>query len=360
MAYSIPRPQTEATPTESDSFIVRKEDTYRTCLEVINSRRGLPCIVVADNMKCIGVVSEGDIRRSLIQGATLDSPVEGLLKEFVSVDSSATANEAAKIMSRKSLELLPIITPEGTVGAVWVWDTRAHFSVPVLILAGGKGTRLYPLTLTKPKPLIEVAGATLLDHAIENCRNHGFHEFYLSVNYLKDQVIGHLREKNESFSVEFIEEKIPLGTAGPVGLLPRSKEESLLVVNADVIHSVDLWRLVNQHQENAEDLTVAVRLHQTSIPFGVVDIKDGRIVSVTEKPTVSFPVNAGIYVLGPRTRELVQPGEALDMPDLIELAINRGFRVGAFVTEDYWLDVGTPESLAQAKDEKDSWRGGKG
>lgn len=360
MPEATSRPRAEAKLTQGDPFFVRGKDSYRKCLELINLQRGRPCIVVTSDDRCIGVVSEGDIRRSLLQGETLDSPVSGLLKGFVSADSSTSAEKAARMMIEKSLELLPILSPDGFVNGVWVWESRVTPTIPVLILAGGKGSRLHPLTLTKPKPLIEVAGATLLDRAIENCLAHGFRKFFLSVNYLKEQVIGHLNERDKSLSIEFVEEETPLGTAGPVGLLPRSDRESVLVVNADVIHNVDLWRLAKQHEDNDEDLTVAVRLHQTTIPFGVVDVKGTEIVSVTEKPTISFPVNTGIYVLGPRVRQLVKRGKPLDMPDLIELAINKGLRVGAFLTEDYWLDVGTPENLARAEDEAGVWRGEQG
>ena len=356
MSETAPSSLPVARLIEGNSFFIRKEQSFRECLEVINRQSGRPCIVADTGEKCEGVVSEGDIRRALINGESLESPVSSLLKQFIFVDSSVTADAAAGLMSSQSLEILPVLSSCGIVEGAWIWDSRPELSIPVLILAGGKGARLHPLTLTKPKPLIEVAGATLLDRAIERCLKHGFRKYFLSVNYLKDQVIEHLRESKSNVSVEFVVEDTPLGTAGPVGLLPRSENENLLVVNADVIHNVDLWRLAEQHRGNEDDLTVAVRLHQTTIPFGVVDIQGAQIVSVTEKPTISFPVNTGIYMLGPRVRDLVKPGEPLDMPDLIELAIAQGFRVGAFLTDDYWLDVGTPESLARAENEADVWR----
>ena len=339
----------EAQFMRKDPFAVEESDTLRHCLENIEKANGRAVLVSGGDRICSGVIAEGDIRRALIRGIGLDEPVHGLLKNFFSVDSSTNADQAAHMLSEKDIDVLPVISAGGALEGIWTIGPQPTTELPVFVLAGGKGTRLRPLTLKKPKPLIEVGGETLLDRTIRRCVSHGFRNFYISVNYLKEQVIDHLNSSSFEFSFSVVEEESPLGTAGPLALLPKSEKRNILVVNADVIHEVNLRDLVKQHDQDNGDITVAIRLHELTVPFGVVNVLDSRVVSVDEKPTFSFPVSTGIYVLSHRARQLVTPGQPLDMPELIRLAIDRGLRVGAFATEDYWLDVGTPETLAIAE-----------
>lgn len=348
-------------PTRLDhsAFCIDSSATVRHALEKINNQSGQPCLILASDGRCMGIVTDGDIRRFLLNGKSLEDCVALLSSDFFSTGDEASADDVERLLRMHKIQHLPVLDDDDRLVGIWVEKADNNFTkhgVPVLILAGGKGARLHPLTLSQPKPLIKVGEITLLDRALEKCVADGFSDFYLSVNYLKDQVIGHLRESQfSSQSITFVEEDIPLGTAGPVGLLPPESKGDLLVVNADVIHNVDLGKMVEAHQESGAVMTVAVRLHQTTIPFGVVEVEDSRIVRVTEKPTFNFPVNAGMYVLSQQVREMVPPGIPLDMPDLIEMAIGEGLRVTSFLAHEYWLDVGTHESLAIAESEIDKW-----
>ena len=341
------------------AFCIDSRSSVRHALEKINNQSGQPCLILGGDGRCLGIVTDGDIRRFLLDGKSLEDSVTLLSSGFHSTGEGTSADEAERLLRMHKIQHLPVLDGDDRLVGIWVEQRENKFTkhgIPVLILAGGKGARLHPLTLSRPKPLIKVGEITLLDRALEKCVADGFSDFYMSVNYLKDQVIGHLGESHfSSESITFVEEEVPLGTAGPVGLLPPDSYGDLLVVNADVIHNVDLGKMVEAHQESGAGMTVALRLHQTTIPFGVVEVEDNRIVRVTEKPTLNFPVNAGMYVLSQQVRDMVPAGIPLDMPDLMEMAISEGLLVSSFLAHEYWLDVGTHESLAIAESEIDKW-----
>ncbi len=341
-------------------YVVAGTASIREALEKINEQSGSPCLVQDSDGSCLGLVADGDIRRALLANSSLEDPIRSLTGTFWAVSQGATEEHVFKEMRRAQVGHLPILDNRGRLSGLWISDQLTSwrtFDLPVLVLAGGKGARLHPLTISRPKPLIKVGEVTLLDRTIEKCVSHGYRRFYLSVNYLKDQVIAHFEGNADSeYSIEFLEEDIPLGTAGPVGLMPKDSEGNLLVVNADVIHNVDLARMMESHQNSGASMTVAIRLHQTTIPFGVVELDGNQIVGVSEKPTLNFPVSAGIYILGQQIREMIQPGVPLDMPDVIDMAISEGLTVETFLAHEYWLDVGTHESLALAELEIDQWK----
>ena len=340
-------------------FAIDLGRTVKEAIELIEKNSGTPCVVVDSFDTCKGVITDGDIRRSLLRGATLESSLAELVKPYAFVEANANASEVAELAKKHDSAFVPCLTAEGKLEAVWVAhaETSSELSgIPVLILAGGRGSRLMPLTSTVPKPLVKVGNTTLLDWSIDKCIDNGFTHFYLSVNYLKEQVISHLETRQgDDFSVHYVEETEPLGTAGPIGLLPENSKGNLLVVNADVLHNVDLANMMVDHINAKRDLTVGLRLHQTTIPFGVVELDGDNIVDVVEKPTLSFPVNAGIYALSQRARDKVSAGDSLDMPDLIKECISAGMNVGSFLAHEFWLDVGTHENLSLAETEIGRW-----
>lgn len=340
-------------------FAISVSQSIREAVELIEKNAGMPCVVLDRANLCRGVVTDGDIRRSLLRGSQLDNSVASLVKPFLSVGPGANIGEVSQLAARHDSIFVPSLSADGTLEGVWIASSKPSSvisDIPVLVLAGGKGSRLMPLTSTIPKPLVKVGKTTLLDSAIDRCLANGFTNFYVSVNYLKEQVISHIETRqSDDFSVHFVEESEPLGTAGPIGLLPGNSQGNLLVVNADVLHNVDLGKMVDDHLNAKRDLTVGLRLHQTTIPFGVAEIDGEHIVDVVEKPTLSFPVNAGIYVMSQSARNKVSAGLPLDMPDLIKECISDGMNVGPFLAHEFWLDVGTHENLSLAESEIVQW-----
>lgn len=342
-----------------DVPVLPKSATLRLVLSAMNEARGLACLISEESGKVVNLLTDSDVRRILLECGSIDTPLPSDTSSFLYATSNPTQQEVADQMAMTGISHLPELGENGELLALWVrssGDSREPRTTPVLILAGGKGLRLTPLTISTPKPLIKVGGTTLVDRTIAACRHNRFRIFYVSVNYMKDQVVEHFNKAVSSdCSITFVEEDTPLGTAGPVGLLPPESEGNLLVVNADVIHNVDLGKMVEAHEESGAAMTVAVRFHQTTIPFGVVEVEGTQIVRVTEKPALNIPVNAGMYVLGQQVRDMLPRGVRVDMPDLIEMVISEGLTVSSFLAHEYWIDVGTHESLALAESEIDQW-----
>jgi NDP-sugar pyrophosphorylase family protein len=222
----------------------------------------------------------------------------------------------------------------------------------VVLMAGGKGERLRPLTADCPKPMLAIGGKPMLEIILQQCVEAGFKHFYLSVNYLKQQIIDHFGDGSHwGVEVRYLEEHSPLGTGGALGLLPQIPEHPLLVMNGDVLTRVDFKQLMNFHQEHAAEATMCVREHVTQIPYGVVQLNGTNVAGLEEKPLLSHFVNAGIYVLNPSVLALLEPHKACDMPNLLKRTKERGGQVSAFPIHEYWLDIGHPETLQQAHGE---------
>lgn len=332
-------------------FSIPSGSSLRDALGKIQELNGRACLVVTEQGKTEGVVSDGDIRRHLLKGGSLDSSVSGILKPFQWAVPEEGPRAIVRRMVEQKLEIMPIIDRNGLTSGVWLFENRSEVphDTPALILAGGLGKRLLPITRKKPKPLVHIGGISLLERSIRTCMSFGFRRFYVSVNYLKDQVIQHLAEITpEDIEVIVLDEEEPLGTAGPIGKLPGDFGDEILLVNADVIHSVDLAGLMAHHRREKASISVVVRNHEQQIPFGVVDLDGTDIVDIAEKPAISVPVSTGIYMLSRSATSRVSLDRPLDMPDLIQLVIIQKERVSAFFSDGYWIDVGTPESLALA------------
>ena len=313
-------------------------------------------LVIDGNRRLIGTITDGDIRRALLRGEALDTPVEKIMfRSFRALPASATEDEALALMRRETLHQIPALDEQGRVVRLFLLEElikpkrRAN---PVVIMAGGEGKRLRPLTQDCPKPMLRVGGKPLLEIILEQCIDAGFQHFYLSVNYLKNQIQYHFGDGARwHVSIDYLEETQPLGTGGALSLLPQKPTEPLLVLNGDVLTRVDYGRLLRFHNEHEAAATLCVREHTTQIPYGVVRMDDLHVLTLEEKPVLSHYVNAGIYLLDPALIDLVPQDRFFDMPTLLEKAMQHQHRVSAFPIHEYWLDVGHPETLARAHGE---------
>jgi NDP-sugar pyrophosphorylase family protein len=214
-------------------------------------------------------------------------------------------------------------------------------------MAGGEGKRMHTLTKNCPKPMLKVGGKPMLEIILEQCVDSGFRKFFISVYHLKEQIMKYFGN-GERWGVEihYLNEEKPLGTAGSLGLLPEP-EQPILVMNGDVLSRVDYAKLIQFHEENSSSATICLREHQTEIPFGVVKVRGGSIESLEEKPLLTHNINAGIYVLNPELISLLNPDQVCDMPELIELGLERKLHMNAFPLHEYWADVGKPSKYEQ-------------
>jgi dTDP-glucose pyrophosphorylase len=335
------------------NVIVAENSTLKDVLGLLGTSPMRMAIVENANSQVLGIITDGDVRIGLLSGATLDTPANEVMNsQFVSIGPSSTAADASLILRRKGISHLPVIDEEKRLLGLFAATAISKTTLVdnwVVIMAGGRGERLRPLTDKIPKPLVKVAGKSLIDLVLEKCETEGFHNFFVSVNYLGEMIQSHLTNvKSDLVDIHFLREENPLGTGGSLTLLPEAPSQPVLIMNSDVLHNVDLRKLIDFHESEESQITVCGRHFQTQIPFGVLESKDSRLISITEKPTFSHLVNAGIYVISPEVLKLLETNVYADMPDLLARAISEGMKVSVFPVHEFWLDVGTPESLEEA------------
>ena len=337
-------------------YLVRPDASLREVIEIIDRGAAQIALVTDAENKLLGVITDGDIRRAMLRDESLMSFAENIMfRDFRSLPSSSTNEEALAFMRRETLHQIPALDEQGRVVRLFLLEDLIKPKKrknPVVIMAGGEGKRLRPLTENCPKPMLLVGGKPLLEIILEQCIDAGFQHFYFSVNYLKEQIKDHFGDgKRWHVHIDYLEETQPLGTAGALSLLPQKPTEPLLVLNGDVLTRVDYGRLLRFHDEHQSAATLCVREHTTQIPFGVVRMNDLHVLTLEEKPVMSHYVNAGIYLLDPALLDLVPQDRFFDMPTLLEKAMQHQHRVSAFPIYEYWLDVGHPETFERAHGE---------
>ena len=310
-------------------------------------------LVVDEQLRLLGTLTDGDIRRGLLHGETLEAPAERLMnRHFRFVRNHEDEAAVLEMMRREVLRQIPVLDEQGrVVELLLLHDLLAPAQLPnsVVIMAGGKGTRLRPRTEHCPKPMLPVDGKPMLEILLEQFIASGFRQFYLSVNYLKEQITEHFGDgKGWGVSIDYLVEDEPLGTVGSLQLLPASVQEPFLVINGDVLTRLNPSKLLAFHVMHDAAATLCVREHVTTVPFGVVKTKGVDLAGFEEKPSYSHLVNAGVYVIDPQLLPLLPPRQATDMPTLLQSTQQAGHRVVVCPIHEYWIDVGRPETLRQA------------
>jgi dTDP-glucose pyrophosphorylase len=322
-------------------------------MRIIDRSASQIALVVDDQQRLLGTLTDGDIRRGLLHGASLETQVDQLMnRQFRFVRSSEDQVSVLEMMRRDVLRQIPVLDDEGRVVQLLLLQellSPPQLSNAVVIMAGGKGTRLRPHTEHCPKPMLPVGDQPMLEILLEQCIASGFRRFYLSVNYLKEQIIDHFADGSRwGVSIDYVVENEPLGTAGSLQLLPDVLMEPFLVLNGDVLTRLNPSQLLRFHSEHQAQATLCVREHELTVPFGVVQTKGVELAGFEEKPTYRHLVNAGVYVIDPQLLPLLVPHQATDMPTLLQAAQQAGHKVVACPIHEYWIDVGRPEALQQA------------
>lgn len=318
---------------------------------------GLQIVLVLDEQDTLlGTVTDGDIRRGLLRGMQLESPIGSIMRRNSMVVPPEMSREIVEhLMRANKLRQVPVVDAQHRVLGLHLWDEEAPQKTrvnPMVIMAGGLGRRMRPHTENCPKPMLEVAGKPMLQHIIERARGEGFQHFVLAIQYL-----GHIIEdyfgNGERFQVrvDYIREPRPLGTAGALGLLQPEPSVPFIVTNGDVMSDVHYGELLDFHARHRAMATMAVRLHEWQHPFGVVQTRGVDIVGFEEKPIARTHINAGIYALSPAALQRIGRDTYLDMPTLFEQLQAEGKRTVAYPMHEPWLDVGRPDDLTRANAE---------
>ncbi len=334
---------------------------------ISNSGAMVACII--DSFGVLkGLVTDSDIRRSLLKGASIDDSVLKCANLSPLVAESTVAEEdllaLARTMGKREI---PLVDNEGRLVDIFVlglFETRKSYdefkNIPAttrlvneaIILAGGKGARLKTVVSDRPKSLALIGEKPIIEILMDRLVLCGIDKFYISVNYMADQIRHHFKsEKYKSLVIRFIQEEKPLGTAGSIAYVKNEITHPVLVCNADVLTKVPFDQVISYHQNQEADITCVVRAQKIAIPYGVIEIEDDLITGVREKPQIDYLASAGIYVLSPTICQLLSKNEYMDMPELIELALKQRRRVVPFMLHEYWLDVGVPNDYRQANED---------
>ncbi len=335
--------------TSIASFLTSTADTIRTAMARLNDSPRPFRLIVDEAGRLAGVLTDGDIRRAILAGATLDDSVERWMKtnpKFVH-DQAKTVTQSLSA----DISFLPVLDGEQRPVAVIVATTEAlAHPQPALIMAGGLGTRLGERTRTTPKPLLPVNGRPILDYILERLEDAGVEQIWIAVHHLAGQIEEFINHRDNRAEVRLVHERERLGTAGAISLLPERPSHPLLVLNGDILTQLDFRAFQNFHLQQDFDATIAVAYHRVQIPYGVVrHDQQGVFLGIEEKPTLLNFVAAGLYLLSPSVLSLIQHQNWLDMPDLLNDARAAGLSIGVFPIHEYWADVGSPADLEAAE-----------
>jgi dTDP-glucose pyrophosphorylase len=331
-------------------------DSHSTMEMVIRNLdiTGLKIVLVMNSEgKLEGTISDGDIRRALLRGLTLDSPIDSLINRMPMVVVPDMGRDLVlQLMVANKLQQIPIVDSERRVMGLHLWDeitTKAERPNTMIIMAGGFGTRLRPHTGNCPKPMLHVAGKPILEHIIDRAKSEGFAKFIISVHYLAHVIEDYFTNGSKfGVDIEYLRENSPLGTAGALGLIQDYPNHSFIVSNGDVITDIRYGELLDFHEHHNASATMAVRLHEWQHPFGVVQTAGVEITGFEEKPITRSQINAGVYALSADVLHELNPGEPCDMPTLFGRLQQRGKRTIAYPMYEPWLDIGRPEDLQSA------------
>ncbi len=312
--------------------------------------------LVVDSQGClIGTVTDGDIRRAILRGVGLESRVTEVMNPHCTVvGAEVSPKEVLTLMRARSLKQIPVTAPDGRLFGLHVWRDLVEPIVErpnwAVVMAGGEGQRLRPLTENLPKPMLQVGREPVLERIVVQLVAHGFHRIFLSVNYLGEKIEEYFADgRRFGCSIGYLREARPLGTVGALSLLPGRPDCALLVANGDLVTELNFSALMDYHTQQGHDATLCVREFSYQVPYGVVNLNRYRVVDMQEKPVQRFLINAGIYVLEAGLLGMIPPSVEYHMPKLLELASAAGKVVGAFPIREEWLDIGRLEDYELAR-----------
>ena len=341
------------------TLLIKSNTTLSDVIKILDKGAQRIALVVDEQDRLLGTVTDGDVRRALIKHASMGISVDKMMCDTPKKANADWSKELIlSTMEKYNLLQLPIVdSQQRVIGLQTLHDIlrNRHRDNPIFLMAGGFGSRLHPLTQDCPKPLLKVGNKPILEIILERFIDAGFHRFFISTHYMHHMIQEYFTDGSKwGVNIDYIYEENPLGTAGALGLLPHNKIDlPLFVMNADLLTNLNFESLLSFHQSHSGVATMCVRQYEHCIPYGVIQSKDHRILSMVEKPVHRFFINAGIYLLSPELVKTVEPGINIDMPTLLEQQIAAGKEVNMFPIHEYWLDIGRMEDFQLAQSEYD-------
>jgi dTDP-glucose pyrophosphorylase/predicted transcriptional regulator len=321
----------------------------RDALKQMDSAAIQVLVVVDDLDQIVGIVTDGDVRRAVINNIDFNKPISAIMNTRpLTISSQMGKQRAFRFMQRYEIKHLPVINKKKQVIGLFLLsdflkdneDVCRLKTTPVVIMAGGKGTRLDPFTKILPKPLIPVNNKPIIEVIMDKFSSHGMNTFFITVNYKAELIKMFFLENGSDYRVEFIDEKEYMGTAGGLSLVKDRLQETFILSNCDVITDADIDDLLEYHKRNQNVATILAILRYVKIPYGVLRTQDGNLEEIIEKPEQHFLINSGVYVLEPEILQLIPQDRPLDMPDLLMLAKQQGLKVQIYPVSSSWFDIG--------------------
>jgi len=336
-----------------EKILIKPETSILDTLKVIDDAAFEIALVIDEENRLLGTVTDGDIRRGIIRGASLQSPIVDLMnRQPIVAGQNTTGDELLFLMTNRSIKHLPVVDRNNQViKLVQLKDliARKPRENMAVIMAGGLGSRLGELTRDMPKPLLPVGNRPIIALIVEQLRRHGIQKISISINYHASRIKEYFAENPvKGVTINYLEEKEFLGTAGSLSLLKEPVNQPLIVMNGDILSPVNFGNLLDFHAAGRKLMTICAREFNFQIPYGVLQMRGDELVDIEEKPSHSIFINAGIYVLEPAVLTHIEAGRRLDMPDLIKKINSSAGGVSCFPVSEFWLDIGSPVDYARA------------
>ncbi len=335
-----------------EDFILRQDISLLQAMERVE-KAGMRVIFYAPGGRLQGVLTDGDLRRHLLRGGTLEAPVSQAVNPQPKSLPLAQRAAAREYMRQNAIDVLPLLAENGEIADI-VFATGGQglqreelLHTPVVVMAGGQGTRLYPYTKILPKPLIPVGEVPILELLMERFYGYGCREFSLIVNYKKNMIKSYFTDVERDWTLHFVDEEQPLGTGGGLCLLKGQLKESFFFTNCDILIDADYSDILRFHKKRGNAITLVCAAKQFVLPYGVVEAdEEGCLSCIREKPRMNYLTNTGLYVVEPHVVERMEDGKKQGFPDVIEACSQRGEAVGVYpVAEESWMDMGQMEEL---------------
>lgn len=337
------------------NFLIDEDVTLLDAMEQLDKVAKKVLFVVKEG-RFVAAITDGDIRRWILKKGNLTTKVKNIANYNPKSLPEADKNHAKDYMKKHSIEALPILDNEGNILSIVFWNDeeivlKKKLNVPVVIMAGGLGTRLYPYTKILPKPLIPIGEIPIVEHIMNRFNNYGSEQFYLVVNHKKNMIKAYFNEIERDYNVEYADEDIPLGTGGGLSLLKDKINTTFILTNCDILIEEDYEKIYNYHKKENNLITIVCSLKNIKIPYGVIEISEtGEIESMKEKPELSFFTNTGMYIVEPKIIEELEEDKPIGFPDIIEQYKAKGEKIGIYpISENSWMDMGQIDEMEEMR-----------
>ena len=334
------------TRLEIQDFLIEEHSTMLSAMAQLDRVARKVLFVVRDN-QLVAAITDGDIRRWILQKGSLDALVQDVANYDPKYLREHSRSQAVEFMRKHSIVAVPIVDERKSIVSIVFWDDeeiqpKRSLEVPVVIMAGGLGTRLYPYTRVLPKPLIPVGEIPIVEHIMNRFYRYGANEFILIVNYQRNMIKAYFSDNDRPYSITYVDEDEPLGTGGGLSLLKGKLDSTFILSNCDILIEADYGKIYEHHRSQRNLITMVCSLRNIKIPYGVVEINGrGEIEQIREKPELSFFANTGLYIVEPQVIDEMDSGRHLDFPQIIEWHRHAGGKIGIYpISENSWLDMG--------------------